>query len=171
MLLHSCPDTVRKLPLCKTQTSTPLIPGCFAKRTPSAEHHPCYSGLQVQGTAISPAARKFETYLSAAVPFRAQQLMYYILSNRFCQGLPVTLLICLTGDQSVMLFPPRFNVADAFIPERADTDVILLKASHSESRFAAMADRLPIFDSLLPSSRNILSPERPVIVGRDAIPL
>ena len=29
------------------------------KYQPSAEHHPCYSGLQVQGAANSPAARFF----------------------------------------------------------------------------------------------------------------
>ena len=31
--------------------------GLLHKHQPSAEHHPCYSGLQVQGTANTPAAR------------------------------------------------------------------------------------------------------------------
>ena len=31
--------------------------GLLHKYQPSAEHHPCYSGLQVQGTATTPAAR------------------------------------------------------------------------------------------------------------------
>ena len=35
--------------------------GQLSVKRPSMGQHPCYSGLQVQGTAISPAARKFET--------------------------------------------------------------------------------------------------------------
>ena len=31
--------------------------GLLHKYQPSAEHHPCYSGLQVQGTATTPAAQ------------------------------------------------------------------------------------------------------------------
>ena len=57
MLLHSCPDTVHRVLLRKTQTSTPLIKGSYAMKKSSVRHHPCCSGLQVQGTAISPAAR------------------------------------------------------------------------------------------------------------------
>ena len=57
VLLHSCPDTVHRFLLRKTQTSTPLIEGSSTERNPSVWHHPCCSGLQVQGTAISPAAR------------------------------------------------------------------------------------------------------------------
>ena len=33
--------------------------GLLHKYQPSAEHHPCYSGLQVQGAATTPAARYF----------------------------------------------------------------------------------------------------------------
>ena len=58
MLLHSCPDTVHGVLLRKTQTSTSLIEGSFAMKKPSDWHHPCCSGLQVQGTAISPAAHR-----------------------------------------------------------------------------------------------------------------
>ena len=58
VLLHSCPDTVHRFLLRKTQTSTSLIEGSFAMKEPSDWHHPRCSGLRVQGTAISPAARK-----------------------------------------------------------------------------------------------------------------
>ena len=34
MLLHSCPDTVHRFLLRKTQTSTPLIKGCSARYKP-----------------------------------------------------------------------------------------------------------------------------------------
>lgn len=56
VLLCSQPDTVRRHPLRKTQTSSPLIKGSNTGIKPSARHHPCYSGLQVQGTAAPPAA-------------------------------------------------------------------------------------------------------------------
>ena len=42
----------------ETQTSTLLTAGCSTNQDPRLKHHPCCSGLQVQGTAISPAARK-----------------------------------------------------------------------------------------------------------------
>ena len=41
----------------KTQASTPLIQGSSTGNDPQPGHHPCCSGLQVQGTAISPAAQ------------------------------------------------------------------------------------------------------------------
>ena len=62
VLLHSCPDTVHGVLLRKTQTSTSLIEGSFAMKKPSDWHHPRCSGLRVQGTAISPAARMFQLY-------------------------------------------------------------------------------------------------------------
>ena len=49
-------DTVHRVLLRKTQTSTSLIEGSFAMKEPSDWHHPRCSGLRVQGTAISPAA-------------------------------------------------------------------------------------------------------------------
>ena len=58
VLLHSCPDTVHEALLRKTRTSTLLTRGSPAKPASGAGYHPCWSGLQVQGTAISPAARK-----------------------------------------------------------------------------------------------------------------
>ncbi len=57
VLLHSCPDTVHRVLLRKTRISTPLIRGKLRRMSPGAGHHPCCSGLQVQGTAISPAVR------------------------------------------------------------------------------------------------------------------
>lgn len=57
MLLGSPPDTVHEFSLRKTKTSTPHTLGSFAIDLSETEHHPCYSGLQVQGTATTPAAQ------------------------------------------------------------------------------------------------------------------
>ena len=59
VLLRSRPDTVHRFPLRKTQTSTPLTRGSPTIRRPQSNQHPCYSGLQVQDTANSPAVWKF----------------------------------------------------------------------------------------------------------------
>ena len=59
VLLCSQPDTVHRYSLRKTQTSTLLIKGSYTSQSPQSEHHPCYSGLQVQGTAATPAARLY----------------------------------------------------------------------------------------------------------------
>ncbi len=56
VLLGSPPDTVHEFPLRETKTSTPLLPGGSTSKISETEHHPCYSGLQVQGTAVSPAS-------------------------------------------------------------------------------------------------------------------
>ena len=58
MLLYSYPDTVHRVLLRKTRDVNATY-----KRQPHNEkssdwYHPCYSGLQVQSTANSPAARK-----------------------------------------------------------------------------------------------------------------
>ncbi len=58
MLLRLRPDTVQRVLLRKTQTSTPLTKGSPTVDTPQENYHPCYSGLQVQGTATSPVAWK-----------------------------------------------------------------------------------------------------------------
>ena len=68
VLLHSCPDTVHEVLLRKTQTSTLLTRGSPAKPASEAEYHPCWSGLQVQGTAISPAARKLYDKIIWGIP-------------------------------------------------------------------------------------------------------
>ena len=57
VLLCSQPDTVHRHPLRKTQTSSPLVKASNMSQKPSAYHHPCYSGFQVQGAAAPPAAR------------------------------------------------------------------------------------------------------------------
>jgi len=44
--------------LRETQTSTSLTEGSPTAATPQEDHHPCYSGLQVQGAATSPVAWK-----------------------------------------------------------------------------------------------------------------
>ena len=62
VLLGSPPDTVREFPLHKTKTSTSHTLGSFADNSSEAEHHPCYSGLQVQGTANSPASTEVLNY-------------------------------------------------------------------------------------------------------------
>lgn len=51
--------TVHRFLSRKTKTSTPLTVGSLTRRQPETSHHPLCSGLRVQGTAISPAARKF----------------------------------------------------------------------------------------------------------------
>ena len=66
VLLHSCPDTVHRFLLHKTQTSSPLIEGSFAAKSPQLVSPRC-SGLQVQGTAISPAAWSKLLYRESAV--------------------------------------------------------------------------------------------------------
>ncbi|GFO94338.1 hypothetical protein COEU31_13840 [Coprococcus eutactus] len=58
MLLRLRPDTVRRFLLRETQTSTSLTEGSPTAATPQEDHHPCYSGLQVQGAATSPVAWK-----------------------------------------------------------------------------------------------------------------
>ena len=57
VLLRSRPDTVHGFSSRKTQISTPHTRGGFTRPMPLAQHHPCYSGLQVQGTATTPAAQ------------------------------------------------------------------------------------------------------------------
>ena len=87
MLLHSCPDTVHGVLLRKTQTSTSLIEGSFAMKEPSDWHHPRCSGLQVQGTANSPAVRKlYDLILYDGMTCRPSACLVYmaaaVLSSR-----------------------------------------------------------------------------------------
>jgi len=65
MLLGSPPDMVHSFTLRKTGSSTPSACGRRYITKPGVGIHPCCSGLQVQGTAISPT--------SAALPRRAVQ--------------------------------------------------------------------------------------------------
>ncbi len=72
MLLGSPPDMVHGMTLRGTDSSTPLARGRRYRIAPGAGIHPCCSGLQVQGTAISPtsaallraAARKAKWYFT-----------------------------------------------------------------------------------------------------------
>ncbi len=67
MLLRSRPDMVRRFLLRKTQISTSSKPGSNDKQVPATEHHPCYSGFQVQGAANSPAA--WTLIISIFIPY------------------------------------------------------------------------------------------------------
>ena len=87
VLLHSCPDTVHETLLRKTQTSTLLTRGSPAKPASEAGYHPCWSGLQVQGTAISPAARKLSDLIFAArLSIGGLCMLKYTCRDRVCQG-------------------------------------------------------------------------------------
>ena len=59
MLLGSPPDMVHGFPLRGTDLSSPLTGGRRHSAGPGAGIHPCCSGLQVQGTAISPTSAAF----------------------------------------------------------------------------------------------------------------
>ena len=56
MLLGSPADMVHGFPLRGTDLSSPLTGGRRHSAAPGAGIHPCCSGLQVQGTAISPTS-------------------------------------------------------------------------------------------------------------------
>ena len=56
MLLGSPPDMVHGFPLRRTNLSSPLTWGRRHIAAPGTGIHPCCSGLQVQGTAISPTS-------------------------------------------------------------------------------------------------------------------
>ena len=56
MLLGSPPDMVHGILLRKTISSTPLTLFKANRTCPGVGIHPCYSGLQVQGTANSPTS-------------------------------------------------------------------------------------------------------------------
>ena len=56
VLLHSCPDTVHRFPLHRNPHVNTSYSVLRHNIHPLQSHHPCCSGLQVQGTAISPAS-------------------------------------------------------------------------------------------------------------------
>ena len=56
VLLGSPPDTVHGATLRRTNPSSLLIWGSQYILSPGAGIHPCYSGLQIQGTANSPTS-------------------------------------------------------------------------------------------------------------------
>ena len=101
VLLHSWPDTVHWFPLRETQTSTLLTAGCSTNQDPRLKHHPCCSGLQVQGTAISPAARKLYNIFQHMV----SPCLFIIPRKRTrCQAKPSLL----SSDVSNCHFPSGF---------------------------------------------------------------
>ena len=87
MLLCSQPDMVRGFLLRKTQASTSLKPGSYNKQKPSAEYHPCYSGLQVQGAATTPAARYFNYTCYICLLSRCEALPNFTSQLLFVESL------------------------------------------------------------------------------------
>ena len=71
VLLGSPPDTVHGIPLRRTGLSSLLKTVRRYSISPGAGVHPCYSGLQVQGTANSPT--------SAALPHTGESHLRTIL--------------------------------------------------------------------------------------------
>ena len=59
-LLPSGPDVVHASPLRGTRSSTPIAPLASTIRGPREGIQPCWSGLQVQGTASSPPSTACE---------------------------------------------------------------------------------------------------------------
>ena len=55
--------------------------GLLHKYQPSAEHHPCYSGLQVQGAATTPAARYFNYTCYICLLSRCEALNWIAISS------------------------------------------------------------------------------------------
>ena len=76
MLLGLPPDMVHGTALRKTGSSILLTRGRRHVAGPGAGIHPCYSGLQVQGTAGSPT--------SAALPRAEARDMPGIIIHDFC---------------------------------------------------------------------------------------
>ena len=87
MLLHSCPDTVHRFPLRKTQTSTPLTQGSFAANSPRQGITPAGADCRYRAP-LSPRLRgNFMTILSArGVYAPAYSLVKYTLWQMICQG-------------------------------------------------------------------------------------
>ncbi len=82
MLLRSRPDMVRRFLLRKTQISTSFKPGSNVKQVPATEHHPCYSGFQVQGAANSPAA--WTLIISIFTPYVKAYLIMKGIAKKYC---------------------------------------------------------------------------------------
>ena len=78
MLLGSPPDMVHGFPLRGTDLSSPLTGGRRHSAVPGAGIHPCCSGLQVQGTAISPTSAAL---LCAEVQNKLDCILLYFPQN------------------------------------------------------------------------------------------
>ena len=61
--------------------------GLLHKYQPSAEHHPCYSGLQVQGAATTPAARYFNYTCYICLLSRCEALPNFTSQLLFVESL------------------------------------------------------------------------------------
>ncbi len=126
MLLGSPPDMVRSPPLRSTSLSSPSWQAAHAKTPPLvAGIHPCWSGLQVQGTANSPIS----TALCGAVSQIG--LLYYIIykiSSIFYSdsgsSLPVTGEVGSTGSVGIVKPPPSppFSLTGGSVVSGGATD-------------------------------------------------
>jgi len=87
VLLHSCPDTVHRFPLRKTQTSTPLSQGSPAVSCPGRGITPARADCRYRAP-LSPRLRgNFMTILSArGVYAPAYSPVKYTLWQMICQG-------------------------------------------------------------------------------------
>ena len=78
--------------------------GLLHKYQPSAEHHPCYSGLQVQGAATTPAARYFNYTCYICLLSRCEALPNFTSQLLFVESLDFLLPSHCFNVQSVMLW-------------------------------------------------------------------
>ena len=124
---------------------------------PLAEHHPCYSGLQVQGTANSPAARKLYDVL---VNRFKRSVVQYTCFSGFCQ---VSVLMFKSSQSKINLlilyheyFAKCFTVKCLLIQTNSfplPTDSLLRSQSPSYRQTAGNPD-LRFFDSSIPYSES-----------------
>ncbi len=81
MLLHSCPDTVHRFPLRKTQTSTPLTQGSFAANSPRQGITPAGADCRYRAP-LSPRLRgNFMTYLAVHTQMCQQMPAWAVVEN------------------------------------------------------------------------------------------
>ncbi len=132
MLFRSRPDTVHRDPPHETQTSSLLTGDWPHNSTASDRYHPCCSGLQVQGTAISPAAR----------------YVYYTNSRHFCQ----LLLYLETGTDTRNI---RFS--QAFADGRGRKGIDNMKNDFSNSHMPAQKAVIPTLSRFRAAFRSKLS--------------
>ena len=79
MLLHSCPDTVHRFLLRKTQTSTPLIEGSSTSNTPRIGITPAVADCRYRAP-LSPRLRTVD-YIEFLI--RCQAVKYNIIQEIF----------------------------------------------------------------------------------------
>ena len=83
MLLHSCPDTVHRFLLRKTQTSTPLIEGSFTRRAPPFGNTPAVADCRYRAP-LSPRLHGMYQYNGFFTVCQMKKVVakYKILYNR-----------------------------------------------------------------------------------------